>query len=156
MQNYEVQPGHTLLLAGSPDSPLREGSVIPEWAADRDGGLKGRLAVGCLAPTAKPVNVRVAAPVAKTADDPTAAVLAECGRLTAENAEYAASNKQLAAVNEGQAKEIANLTAALGKATADIAHLTAACDDHQAARDAGEKKIAELTAELEAATAPAA
>lgn len=153
MQNYEVQPGHTLLLGGA---AYTEGAVIPDWFADRDNGLTGRLAVGCLAPTGKRVTAAVAPPAAKTADDPTPGLIEENDRLRRENAEYATSNRDLAAVNEGLTKDVANLTAALGKATADIAHLAAACDDHQAARDAAETKIAELTAELEAATAPAA
>lgn len=160
MQSYEVQPGHTLILRGGVHVG---GDVIPGWFADIDNGLAGRIAVGCLAPTDKRPTLNPAPPAPKVADDPAAGILAECERLTAENAEYAASNRNLAALNDGLAKEVANLTAGLGRATADIAHLTAACDDHQAARDAGETKaaelaakVADLTAELEAATAPAA
>lgn len=156
MQNYEVQPGHQLILSGFPDGVLVAGDVIPEWAADRDNGLAGRVAVGCLAPTGRPVSVRLPGVVAKTADDPTPAIVAEAERQRAENVAYAASNRELGALKEGLTKEVANLTAALGKATADIAHLAAACEEHQAARDAAEKKITDLTAELEAATAPAA
>jgi septal ring factor EnvC (AmiA/AmiB activator) len=153
VQNYEVQPGHTLIMGVV---SYTEGNVLPEWFANRDNGLAGRVTNGCLAPTAKPVNVTVAAPAAKTADDPTEAIVAEADRYRRENAEYAASNRELVAVNEELTKANASLTAALGKATADIAHLTAACDDHQGKIDALEKKIADLTAELETATAPAA
>lgn len=164
MQSYKVQPGHTLILGVF---VYREGDVLPDWSADRDGGLASRLAIGCLAPTSDRVNVSVAAPTAKTAGDPTPAIIEACETLRVENAEYAESNRALGGRNVELEAENGRLVKALGSATATIEHLKAACEDHQKGHDktkaekdklakelaVAQKELAELKA-LDAATAP--
>lgn len=149
MQNYKVQPGHTLVLVGG---PYREGDVLPGWFADRDGGLAARLELGCLAATADPATVSPVVP-AKTAADPAPELRAEAHRLADENKELASSNKELLGRCEGLGLQVRRLEAALGRAGSDIEHYRAACEEHQAARDRLEAELAELKA-LDAATAP--
>lgn len=152
MQNYAIAPGHQLILGGRVHA---EGDVLPQWYADRDNGLAGRLKVGCLVPTAKPATAGLPAPAAKTAEDPTPGLLEEVDRLGRENAAFAASNKALGERTAALEAEVETLTKALGEQTAENAHLRAACDEHQAALDAKTKELTAVTLAAFEATAPA-
>jgi len=152
--NYEIQPGHSLIVRGK---LLREGEILPDWYANWDGGLPGRIAAGCLAASDKRHTVEVAPAEVKVSDDPTAALYAEVDRLAKENAEYASSNRELAGRLETVEKSAKHLTDRLGKMTEELAHAEGNAETHRADLVIARADVERLTEELamERATKPA-
>lgn len=144
--NYKVGEGHTVLLRGimytSPD-------VLPEWLANFDGQLQGRMARGALVATSAPVNRNVPPPVAKTETDPAPNLAIDVLRLERENAQLAQSNRELAAhAKEVQAQSDGRIKA-LAEQTDQIAHW-------RKVAEAAEAKVRELEKQIETLTAPKA
>ena len=130
MKHYEVQ---STLIFGA--AVHYKGAVLPEWYANKDGGLAARLERGALAETTKPVSVHLEPPAPKTEADPVPSIVAENNRLNVELKTALDDNKQLQGVIAELKQQLKGYEAQLASATQTIGALTVKVAEAERERD---------------------